>query len=165
MQKFTFLFLLTSISIFSSCSSNDDIPTTDIMDEIVYEDSIIIVDQMTIVSFDSEPSGYSNYVFYLKGMFDEEIVGFYAELKLPIIEDDSCFFRPGTFSHSTSPDLNSSSFYYDSAELRIGDESIKVTAGEIIVSKNGVNFIFRGTLTLENGKDFTISYSGDLGMD
>ncbi|WP_299242494.1 hypothetical protein [uncultured Aquimarina sp.] len=162
MRKIILLFFLTSISIFTSCSSDDDDSMLDIKNEIVYEDSIIIVNQMGIENIDSEP-GYSNYFFYLGGMLDEEIIGFNIELKLPIIDDNSNF-RPGTFSYSPITDLNSPSFHYNFAELRIGNDPIRVNGGNIIVSKSGTIFTFNGTLTLENGKDFTINYSGDLGM-
>lgn len=160
MKKITFLFFLTPMLIFQSCSSDSDEDSgASLPDEITYGREKVTISSALIEDFGNGFNGY-NYDFTLKGTLDGKEYSFYVELYSPVIENDNRF-RSGIFSYNPNP--TEPAFFFDDAYITVDGQRVNVTGGKITVNANSdTNFEFTTDVSIENGKSMSVLYDGQF---
>ncbi len=158
MKKITYLFILATSLIVSSCSSDDDSGAT-LSNSMTYGGEEISISSAVIEDYGADFGTY-NYDFTFEGTTNDTNYTFYAELFSPIIEGETGF-RTGTFNYTTS-EPNEPAFFFTIAYIEVNNTKINVDGGKIIVSGAGTNFTFTTDVALANDTSLNISYSGEF---
>jgi hypothetical protein len=160
MKKLFFLFALSSITIFSSCSNDDDAVKNS--NNITFDGKTVPISSAIIEDFKGIfDNTYYNYDFLFTGILDGK--EYFVDLVLlSPIEGGNISFTTGTFNYSSSRP-SEPRLYLEAGGLEIDQkEEFSLKSGKVTVSGSDTNYNVTATITLENDKILTLKYDGKL---